>query len=405
MNKHILVVSQYFYPENFRINDMCEEWFKRGYEVTVLTGIPNYPQGKFYKGYGFYKRRKEVFNGVNVIRIPIIPRGKGKFTLIINYYSFVISGWFWKLFTRIKADLVFVFEVSPMTQALPGIWYAKNRKIPCYLYVTDLWPESVEFATGLKNRFIINSIQNMVDIIYKKSTKILTSSRGFIKPIQDRGVSIDKIEYWPQYPESIYQPVHTNLNENILLPQDGVFNITFAGNIGYSQGLSVLVETATLLKKNNLQVRFNIIGDGRYKGELINLIRLSSTNEYFNFIDRKAPIEIPKYLSVSDAAFISLNNAKVFEYTLPSKLQSYLACGIPILASANGELEKIIIESGSGFCSPAGNYVELANNIIKLMNYSANQLDNLGINAINYCKKNFDKNELLNRLDELFSNK
>lgn len=405
MSKHILVVSQYFYPENFRINDMCEEWVKRGYKVTVLTGIPNYPQGKFYKGYGFCKRRKEVVNGVEIVRLPIVPRGKRKTTLIFNYLSFVISGWFWKIFTRIKADLVFIFEVSPMTQALPGIWYAKKRKIPCYLYVTDLWPESVEFATGIKSRFIINSIQNMVDKIYKKSTKILTSSRGFIKPIQDRGISIDNIEYWPQYPESIYQPIQVDQIEDILIPQDGVFNITFAGNIGFAQGLSVLVETAILLKNNNVIVRFNIIGDGRYKNELISLIELSDTSEYFNFIDRKAPSEIPKYLSVSDVAFISLNNAKVFEYTLPSKLQSYLACGVPILASANGELSDIIIETKAGFCSAAGNHVDLAKNITTLMNYSIQDLKNIGINGLNYSKRNFDKNKLLNRLDDLFSNK
>lgn len=402
MSKHILVVSQYFYPENFRINDMCDEWVERGYQVTVITGIPNYPQGKFYKGYGFFKRRIEVINGVNVIRIPIVPRGKRKSTLILNYCSFVISGWFWKIFTRIKANLVFIFEVSPMTQALPGIWYAKKRKIPCFLYVTDLWPESVEFATGIKNRFIITSIQKMVDKIYKKSTRILTSSRGFINPIQARGVSIDKIEYWPQYPESIYQPVQVNQNENTLLPQDGIFNITFAGNIGYAQGLSVLVETAILLKSNSVKVRFNIIGDGRYKNELINLIELSSTIEYFNFIDRKAPSEIPKYLAVSDVAFISLNNAKVFEYTLPSKLQSYLACGVPILASANGELSNIIIESQAGLCSSAGNPNDLAKNITTLMNYSIQDLKNMGTNGLKYSERYFDKNKLLNRLDNIF---
>ena len=141
MKKHILVVSQYFYPEPFRINDMCKEWVKRGYKVTVVTGIPNYPEGKFYKGYGWCKKRKENIDGIDVIRLPIFARNKGgALRLALNYYSFVISGFFGKLFTRIKADLVFTFEVSPMTQALVGVWYAKKRKIPHYLYVQDLWP-------------------------------------------------------------------------------------------------------------------------------------------------------------------------------------------------------------------------------------------------------------------------
>ncbi|MDD3141870.1 MAG: glycosyltransferase WbuB, partial [Lachnospiraceae bacterium] len=148
MKKQILVISQYFHPEQFRINDICKEWVKRGYKVTVITGIPNYPQGKYYKGYGLLKKRKEIYKGIEVIRIPLIPRGKNTLMLVLNYSSFVIAGFFWEMFTKIKADLMFIFEVSPMTQALPGIWYAKKRKIPCYLYVQDLWPENVEIITG-----------------------------------------------------------------------------------------------------------------------------------------------------------------------------------------------------------------------------------------------------------------
>ena len=133
MGKHILVISQYFYPEQFRINDICSEWVKRGHRVTVLTGIPNYPLGKFYRGYGWFRNRRETWNGVEIIRIPIVSRGKSVFRLVLNYYSFVISGWFWKAFTKLKPDLIFTFEVSPMTQALIGTWFSKRRKIPGYL--------------------------------------------------------------------------------------------------------------------------------------------------------------------------------------------------------------------------------------------------------------------------------
>ena len=150
MFKRILVVSQYFYPENFRINDICKEWVKRGYKVTVLTGIPNYPKGKFYSGYNYKKNRKETWNGIDIIRIPIIPRGKTKFRLFLNYISFVYSGFWWKIKTKLKADLVFIYEVSPMTQALPGIWYGKKHNVPVFLFVTDLWPENVSTITGIK---------------------------------------------------------------------------------------------------------------------------------------------------------------------------------------------------------------------------------------------------------------
>ena len=208
MKKHILVIAQYFYPEQFRINDICTEWVKRGYKVTVITGIPNYPKGKYYKGYGLFNKRKETYNGIEIIRIPLVPRGKNSIMLALNYLSFVISGFFWKMFTKVKADYVFIFEVSPMTQALPGVWYAKKRKIPCYLYVQDLWPENVEIITGITNKKIIGAIGKMVDYIYARCTKIFTTSNSFVTSIESRGVPIEKIEYWPQYAEDFYKPLN-----------------------------------------------------------------------------------------------------------------------------------------------------------------------------------------------------
>ena len=237
--KHILVVSQYFYPEQFRINDICEQWVKDGYEVTVLTGIPNYPQGDFYDGYGISKRRKETWRGIEIIRIPICPRKTGKVKLALNYMSFVVSGLFWSLFTKLKADVVFIYEVSPVTQALPGVWYAKRRKIPCYLYVLDLWPENVESVLGIHNKFILGAIGTLVDYIYKRCDIIFTSSRSFIEKIKNRGVKKEKLEFWPQYAEEFYQKYDGKFECEI--PRDGVLNLTFAGNIGYAQGLDVLV--------------------------------------------------------------------------------------------------------------------------------------------------------------------
>jgi glycosyltransferase involved in cell wall biosynthesis len=268
LKKHILVIAQYFYPEQFRINDICTEWVKRGYKVTVVTGIPNYPQGKYYDGYGLFKKRKETYNGMDIIRIPLVPRGKNAIMLALNYLSFVVSGFFWKSFTRIKADFVFIFEVSPMTQALPGVWYAKKRKIPCYLYVTDLWPENVEIVGGIKNKTILNTIGIMVDYIYKRCDRIFTSSESFIQAIVDRGTDRKKLEFWPQYAEDYYKPVDKEKANIPEIPQDGIFNIIFAGNIGFAQGLDVLPEAAKILKKTNTKVRFNIVGDGRFKDYL-----------------------------------------------------------------------------------------------------------------------------------------
>lgn len=401
LKKHILVIAQYFYPEQFRINDICSEWVKRGYKVTVITGIPNYPQGKFFEGYGFFKNRKETYYGIEIIRIPLIPRGNNSIMLVLNYLSFVVSGFLWKTFTKIKADFVFIFEVSPMTQALPGVWYARKRKIPCYLYVTDLWPENVEIVSGITNRKILNVIGQMVDFIYKRCDRIFTSSESFIQAIADRGTAINKIEFWPQYAEDYYLPLdRSNVNVPEIL-QDGNFNIIFAGNIGFAQGLEVLPKVARLLKESNTKVRFNIVGDGRFKDTLKSSIK--DVPEYFRFIDKQPAERIPEFMAVSDATLISLSKNKVFSITLPAKTQSCLACGIPIIVSADGEIQDVIKKANAGVCSSAGNEKELAENINKLVSLPDENLKEMARSARSYYQKNFDKDSLLNRMDQWFS--
>ena len=397
--KHILVISQYFYPEQFRINDICTEWVKSGYKVTVVTGIPNYPEGKFFKGYGLFKKRKEIYNGIEIIRLPLIPRGNNSIMLILNYLSFVFSGFFWKMFTKINADHVFIFEVSPMTQALPGIWYAKKRKIPCFLYVQDLWPENVEIVTGLKNKIILNPIGKMVDYIYRNCDLIFTTSKSFVDSIVERDVPKSKVFYWPQYAESFYRPLQNV--ECSKIPNDGKLNIIFTGNIGYAQGLDLLPKAANLLKHNGLdkKVRFNIVGDGRYKTELLEKIKNNNLDYMFNIIDKQPAEKIPAFLSKCDAAYLSFADEELFNKTIPAKLQSYLACGIPIIASAGGESQRIINESKSGFCTKTGDEEGLVSSIIKFMNLDDKTKVEMGNRARTYYEENFNKELLLDEMD------
>ena len=391
MGKHILVVSQYFYPEPFRINDICEEWVKRGHQVTVITGIPNYPEGKFYKGYGWFKKRKENWRGINIIRLPIISRGHSSIRLILNYYSFVYAGFFWKAFTRIKPDLIFTFEVSPMTQALIGKWFSKKRKIPHYLYVQDLWPDNLEVVGGVHNKSVLRHYQKMSDKIYKGCTKIFATSPSFVKTIQERVEDKEKVIYWPQYAEEIYKPVKSAQIEEI--PNDNRFKIIFTGNVGTAQGLDILPKVARLLDDDIL---FIIVGDGRYKAELIK--EVEEVKDRFLFIDRQPATRIPELLSASDVAFVSFMNNTLFEKTIPAKLQSYMACAMPILAVACGETERIIKEANCGYCSEIGNVEELKETIIKMK--ESQDLSKMGQNSLDYCKKHFDRNVLLSFIEK-----
>ena len=399
--KHILVVSQYFYPETFRINDMCLEWVKRGYKVSVVTGIPNYPIGKTFEGYGIFKKRHETWNGIEIFRIPLIPRGKSKMGMVANYLSFMISGKLVGCFKKINADVVFSYEVSPMTQVLSGVAFAKRLKIPHLLYVQDLWPENVITVTGINNRFIISGIDKLVDKIYKNTDHIFATSPSFVDAICNRKVTVprEKVHYWPQYAEEYYHPVDRNEAifgaEKLGVPNDDSFKIIFTGNIGAAQGLDILPKTAELLKAEN--IKFVIVGDGRYLDEFVCDIENRGVSDKFIMIRRQPAEKIPMLLSACDASFVSFANNDLWKKTIPAKLQSYMACGMPVIASAGGETERIIEESGCGTCCKVGDEKALTDGILCIMK---SDLIQLGKNSQEYCQKYFNKSALMDEMDK-----
>lgn len=395
--KHILVVSQYFHPEYFRINDMCCEWVKRGYKVTVLTGIPNYPKGKFYRGYGWFKKNRENWKGIEIIRIPLFARRNNVISMVLNYLSFVFSGFLWQKFTKTKADLVFTFEVSPMTQALIGVKYSKRNKIPHYLYVQDLWPENVEMITGIHSPLIIKPLNKMVDYIYKNCDKIFATSESFVKEIQKRTPGKeDNVVFWPQYAEDFYVPLQKAFTQEI--PDDGKFKIAFTGNIGQAQGLDLLPKVAKRLKKEKrTDISFVIVGDGRHKDKLIRDIRRNDVSEWFCLIDRQPAERIAELLAACDAAFVSFAPNPLFEKTIPAKLQSYMACGMPILAAASGETKRLIEESGCGICCGLGDVQGLTEGIKEML---VSDLSSMSKNSRKYFDENFRKDRLMDQMDE-----
>lgn len=402
--KHILVISQYFYPETFRINDICTEWVKRGYKVTAVTGIPNYPQGKFYDGYGFFRKRTEHWNGISIIRLPLIPRGKNSLGLAANYLSFVASGYIWKLFTRLKADMVFIFEVSPMTQALPGIWYAKKHGVPCAIYVQDLWPENVEIVAGINNPAVIRPIERMVDYIYRSCDHIFATSPSFMREIQKRCRERKKVSYLPQYAEDFYQPVErenaVKLCRVLQLAADRRFKIVFTGNIGKAQGLGILPGAAARLKKScSGSLLFVIVGDGRCREEFLQQIRRMQAEDMFLMIDRQPAEEIPAILGCCDVAFVSFMDNRLFAGTIPAKLQSYMACRMPVLASASGETERIVREAECGITADIGSEEDLCRAVEKMMSLDRKKLLEMGLNGRRYYEQNFDKGKILDQID------
>lgn len=374
---------------------MAYEWVKRGYKVTAVTGTPNYPTGKFFPGYSWFKNTKETHNGVDIYRIPLIAPGHNKFGLILNYFSFPFFGFWWQLFSKIKADEVFMFETSPMNQCMVGVRFAKRHHIPCYLYVQDLWPENVEMITGIHSPLVIKPIERMVRKIYKGCTHIWGTSPSFVDSIRKYvdEAEHDKVSFWPQYAEEFYQPLPKSEHD--------YFNVIFTGNIGQAQGLEILPTAARIiLEKKKCKIKFTIVGDGRARKSFEESITQNGVWHMFEFAGRIAPEEVPAMLAKGDAAFLSFADDDLFAKTIPAKLQSYMACAMPIIASAKGETARIIQEADCGLCSEIGDAEALAENIIKMFDMSREKLAEMAHNSYEYNKKHFDKKTLMDQMEQ-----
>ena len=388
----VLVVSQYFYPENFRINDLVLELKKRNHEVTVLTGKPNYPQGEYYSGYSFKGNDNEIWNDVEIIRVPLRARKTGAFNLMRNYLSFV-----WHANKKAKKinkdfDIIYVFEVSLITVALPAIKLKKILNIPVIMNVQDLWPENIVAVTRINNAFIISIVDKLVNYIYKHCDLLLCASPSFVERITKRGIDQSKVKYWPQY--SIVSK--SNLDSNIF--NNGKFNITFTGNIGEAQGIDIAIQAADKLRNEN--IHWNFIGNGRSKEKmelLVKKLNLESCISFYEFIEEN---KIPQYLESSDAALLILKPDPIFEMTIPAKLQTYLSCGVPILGCVNGEGKKIIEDAHCGIISQEISVESLVKATKELINLDQQEVNNYKLNAYQYGLNNFNKNSLLNELED-----
>ena len=395
----ILVISQYFWPENFRVNDLCIELKNRGHEVSVLTGKPNYPKGEFIPGYTFFNKKEENYNGIKVYRSPLIPRGKGgNINLILNYISFAFFASI-RLFSIIgKFDKIIVYQLSPATVGFPGIIAKWKFKAKLYFYIQDLWPESVFDAGGFNSKLTLKIINKMMNYFYIKSSQIWVQSTGFTDFLVKKGVDIHKIKYLPNTVEEFYFPRLISEKYKSKFPPG--FNILFAGNIGVAQDFNTIINAAKIINEKNIPINWIIIGDGREKKNILERItKLNLTNKFY-FLGSFPSTEMPYYFACSDILLISLKKSLIFSLTIPSKLQSYLACRKPIIGNLEGVSSQIILESGCGLCSPSGNINQLIYNIEYLYNMSDIDRNEYALNGYNYFQSNFERNLIYNKLVE-----
>jgi glycosyltransferase involved in cell wall biosynthesis len=399
----ILIVSQHFWPENFRINSIALSLYNLGHKVDVLTGKPNYPKGEYYEGYSLFSNSYEMKENIQIFRVPLIKRSSGsKLFLILNYLSFIIFGFFmgpW-LLRRKKYDLVFVYATSPVLQAFVAILIAKFKKTPLILWVQDLWPESL-IATGhIKNVFIHWLIRQAVRYIYHHSDLILISSKSFEDPIK-KYCKNKKIIY---YPNSIdIFPTRKSKDVNIYFKGlNNKFIILFTGNIGKAQSINYVVDAAKILKKYQ-KIHFLIVGDGSARQDAVKKAKYLALDN-ISFPGQLASELMPGLMDRASALLITLNDHKIFSLTVPSKLQAYLSAGKPILGSVNGEAAKIIIESKSGLAAPANSSIKLAEIILEMYHLSEEKRKKMGMSGKKYFNENFNHFVLTKELISIFKN-
>lgn len=387
----LLIISQYFWPESFIINDVVLNLHEQGHEVVVATGKPNYPDGKLFEGYRLWGTQREHYQGkVEVLRVPLWPRGEGGArNLIFNYLSFVFSGLLflpWMLRKR-EFDAILVFAPSPITQTIPAIVLKWLKKAKLALWVQDLWPESLSATGFVKNPHLLKAVGWMVRAIYRHCDTLLVQSRAFVEPVA-RYAAREKIQYYPNSldvrPPRLVVPIPSDLRELL----DKHFCVVFAGNLGTAQALETIVQAAVHLR-DDPQIRLVLVGSG---SRLAWLKAQQQAHGLDNLVmPGRFPMEsMSQIFERSSALLVSLNDEEAFAQTVPSKIQAYLAAGRPIIASINGEGARVLSEAKAGLASPAEKVLPLVANIRVLKALGEDERAAMGLSGRRYFEGNFD---------------
>lgn len=384
----ILAICQYYFPEQFRITNICEELVKEGKSVTVLTGLPNYPKGYVEKEYKWFRRRKEKINGVQVLRTWEIGRRTGNLFRILNYFSYALSASFKALFLGKKYDVVYVYQLSPILMVIPGIIYKKIYKKKLVLYCLDLWPESLKAGGQSESSMIYKIFSKISNWIYNSADEILVTSKSFIPNFERRLKNNIKITYLPQYAEGELELKNVD-------NQTEEMNIVFAGNIGKAQSIETILESARIIQEKEKNIKFHIVGNG---SEYEKCKKIAQNLNNVKIYGKRPITEMQEFYNMADAMLVTLSADYFSSLTLPGKVQACMKTGNPIIASANGETDIIIKDADCGYCVEAENAELLANAIIDFYNLPFETKKKFAENSRKYYDNNFNKQLFINKL-------
>lgn len=400
----LLIVSQYFWPENFRINDLAVGMRDRGHEVTVLTGWPNYPDGDVFPDFRKDPASFGSYEGIEVVRVPVIPRGSSAIMLALNYLSFALIAAVlgpWRL-RKHRFDSIFVFQTSPITAAIPALLLGRLKRAKVLMWVLDLWPDTLAAIGVIRSRKVLGLVGWMVRLIYAGCDMILVQSRGFIANVARHGAGAEKVRYFPNWIEPTFAGPNTEAPPPELAAFRNTFNIMFAGNIGEAQDMPSVLAAAE--KVRDLEdVRWLIVGDGRaMEGLRADIERRGLGDRVFTL--GRHPVErMPAFFSAASAMLVSLKAEPIWSLTIPGKVQSYLAAGKPVIAMLDGEGARVVLESGGGLVAPAGDADALALKVREMVALTEAQRQAVSARGRAYARAEFDRDTLFEALERFAS--
>ena len=378
---------------------MAFELTRLGYEVTVLTAIPDYPGGKFFDGYGFFRKRKETVRGVKVIRAFIIPRGQGgTIRLLLNYLSYFLSSLMVSIRLGLfgKFDRVLIHETSPVMIGVPAVIVKKLQKIPLCFWVLDLWPESLQAAGGVNNPWVLGMFRRMTTWIYRHSDKILMSSKGFESSILEKGDFANKLVYFPNWADKALEG-----HGSYQLPAlPNGFIAMFAGNMGEAQDFDHIMSAAKLLKDER-HIHFVFVGDGRKRPWVEAYRDKYGLQETVHWVGRHPVETMPSFFEKADVMLMTLKDVSIFNLTAPAKLQAYMSASKPILAMMNGEGPRIVAEAECGRSVPAADAEALAKALREMSKMNKTELAEMGLRGKAYQQAHFDLDKSISHLIEI----
>ena len=378
---------------------MAFELTRLGYDVTVLTAIPDYPGGKFFDGYGFFRKRKETVRGVKVIRAFIIPRGQGgTIRLLLNYLSYFLSSLMVSIRLGLfgKFDRVLIHETSPVMIGVPAVIVKKLQKIPLCFWVLDLWPESLQAAGGVNNPWVLGMFRRMTTWIYRHSDKILMSSKGFESSILEKGDFANKLVYFPNWADKALEG-----HGSYQLPAlPNGFIAMFAGNMGEAQDFDHIMSAAKLLKDER-HIHFVFVGDGRKRPWVEAYRDKYGLQETVHWVGRHPVEAMPSFFEKADVMLMTLKDVSIFNLTAPAKLQAYMSASKPILAMMNGEGPRIVAEAECGRSVPAADAEALAKTLREMSKMNKTELAEMGLRGKAYQQAHFDLDKSINHLLEI----